>query len=179
MGWQSYFITYTGQDELNYISKVINEYQKIWNGEIETNEEIGEGIECICLAKIISQQFNNKQKYVLIFGIGGGRTYCENFFSSRNILLNYYESEIDEYLESKDKWYYHKEEYLPNDFSDQMYKNDFVNWFTNKQRKNVLTYIKKNITFWEEKISTFGDQELSEIHREIKKDKLEERLSKK
>jgi hypothetical protein len=70
MGLQSYFTLYTGEDELQNLTNTINEYQKIWFGEIETNENIGEGIEGICLSRIIKPNKHFSEKYILFFGIG-------------------------------------------------------------------------------------------------------------
>ena len=174
MGHQSYFIQYTGEDELEYIINVINEYQKIWFGKIESDEEIGEGIECICLVRITNPDLLDK--YTIMFGINGGRTYCEKFFVRRGIYLDYYESEIIKNFEPREKWYIHKEEYFSENFSDQMYKLDFANWFTLDQREKCLDFIKKDKTYWDEKILEFDDEELSEIQREIIKNKLEDEV---
>ena len=171
---QSYFIIYTGEDELKYITNVINKYQKNVFDKIKTDDEIGlddeidNFIKCICLAKIINHDLF--EKYALLFSIGNGRGYCENLFVSSGIFLCFYEYEIDENLEPKDEWYYHKEKlFLQENFSDEMYKINYAKMFTIQQRKYILNYIKKDKTYWSKEILDFEDIELSEIHREIQK----------
>ena len=185
MSWQSYFAIYTGINELEHLKYTINEYQQIWvnqiNGLIEKNgeeirEEIGEKIEEICLARIEDLKMFHQQKYMLMFGIGGGRINCVDFFQSRGIILEEFCSEINNYIEPMYKWYHHSESFLPDNFVEKMYNNGYVNYFTTTQRQNILKYIKRNKTYWNEQIKDFPDKELDEIQREIKKVKKEEKI---
>ena len=179
MFYQLYYLAYTGEDDLKYISKVINEYKKIYNGKIKTNELVEGCIEHICFARITSRENGILQKYVLIFGINDDGESWKKFFESKRLIFDIYESEeVDKFLESKDKWYYFEEEYFSEDFVNGMYEKGFVNWFTYKQRVNVLNYIKKDKTYWNNIIMEFEDKELSEIYREIKKNKKEVKSSK-
>ncbi len=169
MGWQSYTITYTSKDEIKKITDAINHYQKIWNGKIETDEEIGEGIQGICFAKIKKVK-TFKNKYIILFGIGGGRSYCEGFFSSRGIYLDHFCDNTLKYIEKSDSWYKYSNssyepdfEYFTDDFSEELEDKGFANLYSLDERKKAINYIKKKKDIWKEEMIKFSDYELNDI----------------
>jgi len=164
-----YYICYTGEIELNYISTIVNEFHNHSTHEIQS----------MYFARIINNQFSI-EKYLFLFGIDPGNRLCTSFFELRGIQLQKYLSkDIDVYLEPMEQWYSYREKYFPDDFADMMYKQNFANWFTYKQRKLTLQYIKKHKTFWSNDLLHFDDLAISEIHREIRKQKREDRASRK
>ncbi len=171
MGWQSYYILYTSKGELEHITNTINEYQKIWFGYIKQGEQeeqgkhnsegeekqelepIGEEIQCICFAKITVPK-TCSEKFCLMFGIGGGRSYCENFFIKRNIILNYYESD-DKIIKNINKkrhlWLKYDDyngckefKYFTKEYIDRVGQIGFANLYSIEERENVIKFIIKS-----------------------------------
>ncbi len=184
MGWQSYLALYTSKDELKVILDAINNYQKIWFGEIITDEEIGEDIQGICFARVTNVR-KLKDKYAVLFGIGGGRGYCAQFFGRRGIFLNCFESDLLKCLENKELWlkYEAKTEnsnfkYFDEEFINKLDELEYSNLFTMEERKNALKFIKRHKIYWSEEVKNLCDEELTEIIRETIKEKEEEKATK-
>lgn len=174
MGWQSYFLTYTCKEELENIFQVINDYQKIWFGDSKSNEEIGEEIVAICFCRVTKSK-KIKDKYVLLFGIGGGRSYCESFFEKRGLELHYFEQSILKSVEQKDLWYRYnssyqfdnKFSYFTDEFIEKLLKKNYVNIYTIDERKNAIKFIKKYKTVWNPSINELPDNDIIEIIKQI------------
>ncbi len=170
MGWQSYFLTYTCKEELEKYFQVINDYQKIWFGDSESTEEIGEEIMAICFCRVIKPK-KIKNKYVLMFGIGGGRSYCEEFFQRRDLELNYFDESVLKSVEKEDSWFKYnssyqsngKFNYLTKEFISKLETKGYVNIFSIDERKNAIKFVKKDKTYWNSDIKNLTDDKISEI----------------
>jgi hypothetical protein len=178
MGWQSYYVPYTSKDELKPILDAINEYQKIVFGETKTEEEVGEEICQLCFARV-SKPRKIGDKYVVFFGIGGGRGYCNDFFMRRKININCFEFCKLSDFEKGDLWFRYDTgnngfNYFTPEFVNELEALNYVNFYTQSERKSTLSFIKKNKTYWDNELKNAHDNELSEIVRQILKDFEEE-----
>lgn len=169
MGWQSYTVSYTSKEEVQKIIEAINYYQKIWNGKIETEEEIGEGIQGICFAEIKKVKVF-KNKYIILFGIGGGRSYCEKFFSNRGIILDYFSSDTLKHIKENESWYKYSDssydcdfEYFTEDFPEELENKGFADLYSIDERKKAINYIKKQKDIWNDDIKNLSDYEINDI----------------
>ncbi len=184
MGWQSYLAFYTSKDELGQILGTINIYQKIWFGDIVTDQEIGEDIQGVCFARVTNFK-KYKDKYVVLFGIGGGRGYCYDFFASKGVYLVPFESDMTKHIENHDLWFKYdgkseseKYKYFTDEFIDELENLGYSNLFSVVERTNALKFIKRNKIYWNEEVVNLTDNELNEIMRQTIEDKEELRAQK-
>ncbi len=174
MGWQSYFLTYTCKEELEKIFLAINQYQKIWFGDSESTEEIGEEIMAICFCRVIKPK-KIKHKYVLMFGIGGGRSYCEEFFQRRDLELNYFDESVLKSVEKEDSWFKYDSSYgcnggfnyLNKKFISKLETKGYVNIFSIGEHRNAIKFIKNDKTYWNPDIKNLPDQKIADIITKI------------
>lgn len=99
MGHQSYIAFF----------KTTKEYEKIINIIKEHNtstdyDNIGEELDCIVKCNIINPVKCRGYKKCLIFSNGGGRTSTFRYFQMRNINLECYEEEFNDYIENGELW---------------------------------------------------------------------------
>ena len=102
MGWQSFYVYYKNNYELQKIILAMNEYQKILNTPFSPElEEVGEGLRDICFG--IKKR--NGKKWIM-FGIQGGRDQCYLFFSRRKIKLERFNCDSEKIIGKQDSWYF-------------------------------------------------------------------------
>jgi hypothetical protein len=112
--------------------KAMDEYQHInFNYQSDSElEEVGEILKMICFCKMkkpyVKEQM--KGKYAVMFGIGGGRSYCYSFFGSRNVKINFFEECNVTRLGKQDDYFVHFEDFkkFPENFMEQLIEKNMV-----------------------------------------------------
>ncbi len=187
MGHQSYTVIYTNKEELKKILDAINEYQKIANGIIDTDEEIGEVIKCVCFTRVRNMR-EVQDRYILLFGIGGGRGYCEQFFWKRGVVLGYFSNDKTlKVIEDHSKWFNYDDHFdneglftsFTDEFIEVLEHCGYVSRHSMDIRRKLLRKIRENKTYWNDDVKNMSDDELDEIIEQIALDKYEKKLEKK
>lgn len=143
MGWQSYIVFYSNQEEANKIIQAMDEYQKIvYSHEPdEQKEEVGEELCMICFSKMLKPYIKPHLagNFAVMFGVGGGRYSCYNFFVKRQIKITFFEPRMFDRLVKSDNWLIpFKGDYkeFPNNFMEKLIEKNLVEIPTNNNNTN-------------------------------------------
>jgi len=85
MGWQSYFILYTNEDEKQKILQAIEDHNSEENFDI-----VGEELINVCETELKKKR--NKLNKVILFGNGGGRSNTFDYFTNKGFNIMGFES---------------------------------------------------------------------------------------
>lgn len=88
MGWQSYYIIFKTDDERQAILQAIRSHNTETNFDIVGEEIIG----------VMERRVRDTDKFVMLFGNGGGRSSTFEYFSNRRFHIQPYSKVLDNSL---------------------------------------------------------------------------------